>query len=83
MIHVYILHSETTQRYYVGSTQDVDNRLGEHNHSESASTRGGVPWRVVRVEDFDTRSEAMRRERQTRSRGIERYLKDLTKGEPG
>ena len=44
-------------------TGDLDNRVREHNARESKSTRSGVPWTLVHFETFDTRSEAVRRER--------------------
>jgi len=37
MFYVYILRSEKTKKYYVGSTQDVANRLREHNNGETRS----------------------------------------------
>ena len=79
MFYVYILKSQTTRKYYVGSTQDVSNRLREHNNGESLSTRGGRPWEVVRIEEFQTRAEAVRKENQIKARGIGRYLQSLGK----
>ena len=61
--HVYVLRSDKTGRRYVGSCEDLDNRFREHNRMESASTRHGIPWRLVHTEVFTTRSEAMRREK--------------------
>ena len=72
-----------TFRYYVGSTQDVENRVVEHNAGESKSTRGGIPWKLVRTEAFATRSEAVRQEKNIKSRGIERYLKGIEEAKPG
>jgi putative endonuclease len=82
MYDVYTLQSRTSHRYYVGSTQDFTNRLDEHNRGESRPTRSGIPWVVVRVEHFDTRSEAMAQEKRIKSRGIARYLKDVGR-QPG
>ncbi|MEP0806658.1 MAG: GIY-YIG nuclease family protein [Chloroflexota bacterium] len=79
MFYTYILRSEQLQRYYVGSTQDVENRLNEHNAGKSKSTRAGIPWRLIHVEEFPTRSEAMLRERKIKARGVERYLADIGK----
>jgi predicted GIY-YIG superfamily endonuclease len=31
MFTVYILYSNTTQKYYTGQTQDFENRIKEHN----------------------------------------------------
>jgi putative endonuclease len=79
MFYVYILQSQATRKYYVGSTQDVNNRLREHNHGESLSTRGGRPWEIVNIEEFQTRAEAVRKEKQIKARGIGRYLQSLGK----
>jgi putative endonuclease len=77
MFYVYILRSQSLQKYYVGSTQEVSNRLREHNHGESRSTRPGVPWELVRTEEFQTRAEAVRQENRIKARGIGRYLSDV------
>ena len=63
MFHVYVLRSVKTGRRYVGSCQDVDERLRRHNAGQSKATRHGVPWIVLQTERFSTRSEAARRER--------------------
>jgi putative endonuclease len=60
--HVYVLRSEATGRLYVGSTSDIDARLGRHNRGESKATKHGVPWALVHQEEFASRSEAVRRE---------------------
>jgi putative endonuclease len=77
-MYVYILQSKTTHLYYVGSTQDVTNRLNEHNSGECLWTRHGIPWDIVHVEEFGSRSEAVRQERRIKSRGIARYLQSVT-----
>jgi predicted GIY-YIG superfamily endonuclease len=42
MYTVYILYSSTTQKYYVGQTQNLENRLIEHNAGETKSLRTGM-----------------------------------------
>jgi putative endonuclease len=63
MFHVYVLRSEKTGRRYIGSCQDLDIRLQEHNGGKSLATRHGKPWILIHSEDFETRPEAVRRER--------------------
>jgi len=63
MYSVYVLSSAKTGRFYVGSTDNVERRFLQHNAGYSKSTRHGVPWRLVHVESFPTRVEAVRRER--------------------
>ena len=83
MFTCYILFSRRTSRYYVGSTQDMANRLQEHNSGEGHATRSGAPWVIVWKEEFLTRREALVRERQIKARGIRRFLEDQRKKEPG
>jgi putative endonuclease len=59
---VYVLRSEKTGRRYVGSCKDLDDRLRRHNAGYSKATRHGVPWRLLRSETFDSRSDAIQRE---------------------
>lgn len=79
MFYIYILRSKTTQRYYVGSTEDVHKRLDQHNagRSTSTSTRSGMPWELIHTEHFVSRSEAMLQERRIKARGVARYLSDI------
>ena len=46
---VYILWSDTAQRYYVGQTTDVARRLAMHNNGRETWTKRGVPWRLVQA----------------------------------
>jgi putative endonuclease len=60
--YVYILYSVTTERYYVGSCKDVELRLQRHNSGRNLSTKYGIPWILLKIETFNTRSEAFQRE---------------------
>ena len=63
MVYVYVLRSEKTGRRYIGSCEDIDDRLQRHNAGESKATSHGIPWILIHVEKFVTRSAAMSRER--------------------
>lgn len=73
MYIVYILKSEVTGRHYIGQTQDLTDRIRRHNESKSKSTKNRGPYKLIYTEEFNTRSEAVRREK---------YLKSL-KGKLG
>ena len=60
---MYVLVSEVTGRRYVGSCQNLQKRLGQHNAGSSKATRHGLPWRLVHSESFSDRASAVRRER--------------------
>jgi predicted GIY-YIG superfamily endonuclease len=64
---VYILHSASTGRVYVGQTNDPDRRLREHNgegmYKNHARTMSGRPWTLAVMFACMTRAEALRLER--------------------
>ena len=67
MYYTYILDSLKIRRHYIGSCEDTDVRLKKHNTGQVNATRSGIPWRIIHKEEFQTRSEAVRRERQIKS----------------
>jgi putative endonuclease len=79
MYSTYVLLSKKTHRYYTGSTDDVENRIREHNSGETKSIRNGIPWNVIHIEQFETRAEAVRKEKQIKARAAKRYLDDIKK----
>ena len=64
MFHTYVLRSQTTGRYYIGSTDNLEQRLTYHNTNETKYTRGKGPWDLAWSERHDSRSEAVKRERE-------------------
>jgi putative endonuclease len=48
---VYIIYSQKLKRFYVGTTDNTENRLTEHNSIkyEEAFTVKGIPWELVLV----------------------------------
>jgi putative endonuclease len=59
---VYILQSLKDGSYYVGSTQDLDERINRHNGGRSKYTKAKRPWKMVYHEEFPDRSSALKRE---------------------
>jgi putative endonuclease len=77
---VYILRSKTTDHYYTGSTSKLLSRIEQHNTDASRSTKNRGPWELVHHEDFQSRSEAMRRERELKTGKGREELKRLLAG---
>ena len=77
MFIVYILYSSHVDQYYVGHTQNIDDRLSRHNSGRSLSTKKGKPWNLVYTETFETRSEAMLREKAIKKMKSRTYLELL------
>ena len=76
----HILYSKKTDRYYVGYTGDVSWREERHNLGWEKYTRRGIPWRLVYHEAYNTKAEAMYREREIKGKKSRRYIERLIKG---
>jgi len=74
---VYSLKSETSGRYYVGQTQHLESRLAYHNANYSPALKNRGPWKLVYSEQYPTRSEAVRRERQIKRQKDRRFIESL------
>ena len=73
---VYILQSRVDGSFYVGYSNDVDRRLAEHNAGLSSYTSRKMPWEIFHVEEYDSKSDAIRRERfLKRQRNCEFFLR--------
>ena len=75
-VHVYILFSNSLERYYSGIADDVDKRLEQHNAGKGKYTSKGMPWHIITTIACASRSEAMALEKKIKKRGIQRYLID-------
>ena len=73
----YILYSEKLDKYYVGSTQDLSARIKRHNLGHNKYTKTGLPWKLVYSEDYETRSEAVFREKEIKSKKSRKYIEWL------
>jgi putative endonuclease len=67
MFHVYILYSVITDRYYVGQTANLEDRLKRHNQGRSKYTKSGIPWKLVFKKNFENRSDAVKFELKIKS----------------
>jgi putative endonuclease len=63
MFYVYVLQSERTEHLHTGFTAGLEQRVGQHNAGITKSTRNRGPWKLVYQEQFDSRAEAMRRDK--------------------
>ena len=76
LYYTYILKSQSHGTYYYGSTQNLEKRLAEHNSGRVRYTKGRRPWSLHYFEEFQTRSEAIKRAYFFKSILGYRYLKE-------
>jgi len=67
MFVVYFLRSRKDSSFYVGQTSNIENRLQRHNKGLIRSTKHRRPFDLIYRENFNTRREAMLREKYLKS----------------
>ena len=77
MYFTYILYSAKLDKYYIGSTDNLERRLKEHNRGKSNFTRTGIPWSLVYSETYETRQEAYHCEMKIKNRKSKEYIEKL------
>ena len=65
--HVYILYSETYDKYYIGQSKNVHERIKLHNQKQVKSTAPYVPWKVKWFCSKNSRSESVILERKLKN----------------
>ena len=62
---------------YIGSTDNIEARVNRHNKGKSKYTKGRRPWRLVYSEEYNTRREAMAREKILKSGQGRKWLDEI------
>jgi len=63
MYFVYLLESLKDGKYYIGHTNNLNERLKYHNTGRCKYTKNRGPWILRAYKSFSTRAEAMREEK--------------------
>jgi putative endonuclease len=75
MYTVYVLYSREYEKIYIGFTSNLESRMKSHNYlSKKGYTIKYRPWEVVYTESYETKSEAMKREKQLKSSRGRRFI---------
>ena len=64
---VYILFSATKNRFYIGFTSNLEERIIRHNQKSKGFTGNVNDWKVVYIEKYETKELAQQRELQIKS----------------
>ncbi|RFZ90289.1 GIY-YIG nuclease family protein [Mucilaginibacter conchicola] len=70
----YIIYSLKLDRYYVGQTDDIEQRLIQHNSGFSTYTSKANDWCLKHLEVFETRDLAQNREREIKRKKSRKYI---------
>ena len=76
----YILQSEKNGKFYVGSSDDLNRRILEHNSGQTKSTKSGKPWEIVFSFDFDDSIAGLNAERRVKSLKSRKIIEKIING---
>ena len=62
MFYVYVLRSMKDKKLYLGYTNDLKRRMGEHNSGLNTSTKFRRPLKLIYYEAYRAREDAEHRE---------------------
>ena len=79
MYFVYILWSNKLKRFYIGTTDNVEARLNEHNtafYVDSFSVKG-IPWKLFYLIECSNSQQAYKIEKHIKSIKSSKYVNNL------
>jgi putative endonuclease len=77
---VYILHSKTLNRYYIGFTTDLETRLEFHKNAESQKfTAKADDWNVFLIIDCQSKLQGLSIEKHIKNMKSKTYIENLKK----
>jgi putative endonuclease len=78
MFTVYVLYSQIHDKHYTGFSSDFEARLASHNlfGKKDWSVRYR-PWKVIHVETFENKTDAMKREKWLKSGVGRAFIKKI------
>jgi predicted GIY-YIG superfamily endonuclease len=76
----YIIYSEKLDRYYVGHTDSITDRLKEHNSGISKYTAKASDWVIAHTEHYEHSAAARHREFEIKRKKSRKYITWLIAG---
>ena len=67
MFYTYIIYSKTIDSYYVGASENINERLKKHKNSSKGFTNRANDWEIVYSKEFSTKQESLIFEKQIKS----------------
>ena len=75
---VYILYSESIDKYYIGKTENLENRLNYHNSSSNKIwTKRGKKWKLIKSIEFKNSTLASKAERFIKKQKSRKFIQKI------
>ena len=75
--YTYILYSPSADKYYIGHTGDMEDRLRRHKNSGSKSTKHISDWVLKYQKEFQDRASAAVHEMEIKRQKSRKYIEQL------
>ena len=79
MYYTYVLLSLKDKKHYIGYTNDLKNRVKEHNNGQNESTKKRLPLKLIYYESCLNKFDALKREKYFKTGFGRRFLKERIK----
>jgi putative endonuclease len=80
---VYIIYSADKDKYYVGQTSNLEDRIKSHLSHISPYTSIANDWKLIYYEELSSRSEAIKRKNEIKRKKSRKYIEWLIKSKQG
>jgi putative endonuclease len=75
--YVYILESLKNGRYYIGYTNNLEERLKRHNDCRTKGNKYYAPFELIYKEEYDNSDEARKREYYIKKQKSRKFIQGL------
>ncbi|WP_228237949.1 GIY-YIG nuclease family protein [Allomuricauda sp. M10] len=81
MSSVYVIYSVKLDKYYIGESVDIPNRISQHNNRffKNSFTSGSDDWEIFLVIECGSRELARKIESHIKKMKSRKYIEDLKK----
>jgi putative endonuclease len=79
MYYVYVLLSQKDENFYIGFTENIEQRVDEHRSGKNISTKLRRPLSLIYFEGHTSKFDALRRERYFKTTKGKATLKQILK----
>ena len=76
-VFLYIIYSNSKDRYYVGHSDNLLRRIPEHNSKQCKATKTGIPWTLVYSKPCNSRADAMKEELKIKRMKSRKFIEKL------
>ena len=81
MYYTYILFSEKCNRFYIGYTKNIEERLDRHNSGKVIATKNCRPYQLKKMKAFTENQDAKNEEIRLKKMKSSKYLMKLIDGD--